>query len=81
MIPSGNTSDAELGNWLVKYIPKNRNIVRFLLAKKGMENVFYDKTLLVLARAVYLAAQWKKADSEYSSLHIKFEKELRISLI
>lgn len=80
VIPSGNTSDAELGNWLVKYIPKNRNIVRFLLAKKGMENVFYDKALLVLARAVYLAAQWKKADSEYSSLHIKFQKELRDQL-
>lgn len=80
VIPSGNTSDAELGNWLVKYIPKNRNIVRFLLAKKGMENVFYDKALLVLARAVYLAAQWKKADSEYSSLHIKFQKELRNQL-
>ncbi len=80
VIPSGNTSDAELGNWLVKYIPKNRNIVRFLLAQKGMENVFYDKALLVLARAVYLAAQWKKADSEYSSLHIKFQKELRDQL-
>ena len=80
VIPSGNTSDGELGKWLKTYITKYRNTVRFLLAKKGMENVFYDKALLVLARAVYLAAQWKKVDAEYASLHIKFQKELRDQL-
>ncbi len=80
VIPSGNTSDAELGKWLKTHITKNRNTVRFLLAKKGLENVFYDKALLVLARAVYLATQWKKADAEYASLHIKFQKELRDQL-
>ncbi|MEQ1622584.1 MAG: DUF499 domain-containing protein [Methylococcales bacterium] len=80
VIPSGNTTDAELGKWLKTHITKNRNTVRFLLAKKGLENVFYDKALLVLARAVYLAAQWKKADPEYASLHTKFQKELRDQL-
>lgn len=80
VIPSGNASDAELGKWLQTYITKHRNTVRFLLARKGMENVFYDKELLVLARAVYLAAQWKKADAEYATLHNKFQKELRNQL-
>lgn len=80
VIPSSNISDAELGKWLKTYIPKNRNTMRFLLAQKTLENVFYDKGLLVLARAVYLAAQWKKADLEYASLHIKFQKELRDQL-
>lgn len=80
VVPSSNVSDAELGKWLKTYVPKNRNTVRFLLAQRALENVFYDKSLLVLARAVYLAAQWKKADSEYSSLHIKYQKELRDQL-
>ncbi|MCD2451124.1 ATP-binding protein [Methylicorpusculum oleiharenae] len=80
VLPSSNVSDAELGKWLKAYVPKNRNTVRFLLAQKVLENVFYDKSLLVLARAVFLAAQWKKADSEYSSLHIKYQKELRDQL-
>ncbi len=81
VIPSGTTNSVEeLGKWLKKHITKNRNTVRFLLAKKDMENVFYDNTLLVLARAVYLAAQWKKTDVEYVSLHTKFQKELRDQL-
>ena len=80
VIPSSETNDADLGKWLKTHIAKNRNTVRFLLAKKGMENVFYDKELLVLARAVYLAAQWKRSDTEYSSLHNKFQKDLRDKL-
>ncbi len=77
VIPAGDVSDAELGKWLKNHITKNRNTVRFLLAKKGLENVFFDKTLLVLARAVFLADQWKKADTEYAALYNKFQKELR----
>lgn len=80
VIPSGNVGDAELGKWLKKNISKHRNTIRFLLPKKGMENVFYDKSLLVLARAVYLAGQWKKADSEYAGLYTKYQKELRDQL-
>ncbi|WP_432741486.1 DUF499 domain-containing protein [Methylobacter sp. G7] len=80
VIPASDVSDAELGKWLKNHITKNRNTVRFLLAKKGLENVFYDKTLLVLARAVFLADQWKKADTEYATLYSKFQKELRDQL-
>jgi len=80
VIPSGNASDADLGGWLKDFINKHRNTVRFLLPKQGTENVFYDKNLLVLARAVYLADQWKKADPSYSPLHIKYQKDLRDQL-
>ncbi len=76
-IPSGNVKDSELGQWLKSFVTKHRNTVRFLLPKKGMDNVFYDKALLVLARAVHLADQWKRADPAYSALHIKYQKELR----
>lgn len=80
VIPSANVTDAELGKWLAKFISKHRNIVRFLLPKKGTENIFYDKTLIVLARSVYLADQWKRADAAYSALHLKYQKELRDQL-
>jgi hypothetical protein len=77
VIPSANVSDAELGAWLKNHISKYRNTIRFLLAKKELDNVFYDRALLILARAVYLAAQWKKTDKEYLALHSKYQKELR----
>jgi hypothetical protein len=80
VIPASDVSDADLGKWLKNHITKNRNTVRFLLAKKGLENVFYDRSLLVLARAVFLADQWKKADVEYATLYSKFQKELRDKL-
>jgi hypothetical protein len=80
VIPASDVSDADLGKWLKNHITKNRNTVRFLLAKKGLENVFYDRSLLVLARAVFLADQWKKADTEYATLYNKFQKELRDQL-
>jgi hypothetical protein len=77
VIPSGNVSDADLGGWLKSFVTKHRNTVRFLLPKQGTDNVFYDRNLLVLARSVYLADQWKKADPAYSALHIKYQKDLR----
>lgn len=80
VMPASETNDVVLGEWLKNNITKNRNTLRFLLVKKGLENVFFDKSLLVLARAVYLADQWKKADAEYVSLYSKFQKELRDQL-
>jgi uncharacterized protein DUF499 len=77
IIPSGNVTDSELGGWLKTHISKNRNTVRFLLPEKNSGNIFYDKEILVTARAVYLANQWKQQDANYSKLHIKYQKELR----
>ncbi|NUD83896.1 hypothetical protein HUC42_30205, partial [Escherichia coli] len=39
-----------------------------------------DKSLLVLARAVYLASDWKNSEREYAQLHLKYQKELREQL-
>ncbi|MCK5791909.1 MAG: DUF499 domain-containing protein [Ketobacter sp.] len=80
VIPSPGATDADLGKWLKQFVSKHRNTVRFLLPKKGTEQVFYDKALIVLARAVHLADQWKKGDSAYSALHLKYQKELRDQL-
>ena len=45
--------EATLGKWLKDNMQENRNTIRFLLPQKGTGNVYYDRELLVLARAVY----------------------------
>jgi hypothetical protein len=80
VIPKGNVKTKELGAWLKEKVSKHRNTVRFILAKESLGPVFFDKGLLVLARAVYLAKQWKTADANYSVLHVKYQKELRDQL-
>jgi hypothetical protein len=80
VIPKGNVTIKELGIWLKEKVSKHRNTIRFILAKETLEPVFYDKGLLVLARAVYLAKEWKNADAKYSALYIKYQKELRDQL-
>lgn len=80
VIPKGNVKVKDLGMWLKEKVSKHRNTIRFILAKETMEPVFFDKGLLVLARAVYLAKQWKNADANYSALHVKYQKELRDQL-
>jgi hypothetical protein len=80
VIPKGDVKAKDLGTWLKEKVTKYRNTVRFILAKDGLDPVFYDKALLVLARAVYLAKGWKNGDSNYSALHVKYQKELRDQL-
>ncbi|MCC1497957.1 DUF499 domain-containing protein [Alcanivorax sp. 1008] len=80
VVPSTHASDADLGKWLKQFVSKNRNTVRFLLPKKGTDNIFYDKSLIVLARSVYLSNEWKRTDTVYSALHTKYQKELRDQL-
>ena len=77
VVPRGDVKSKELGIWIKEKLTKNRNAVRFILPKEGLEGVFYDKPLLVLARAVYLSKEWKNLDSNYSTLNLKFQKELR----
>jgi hypothetical protein len=50
------------------------------LPQKGSHNIYYDRELLVLARAVYLAMQWRKTDSAYTDLQKKFQAELSAKL-
>lgn len=69
--------EAALGAWLKHQLQRRRNAVRFLLPREGSENFFYDKDLVVLARAVFLAEQWKAQNPEFKRLHATFERELR----
>lgn len=69
--------DAVLGEWLRENLQTSRNVVRFLIPRDGSSNLFLDRDLLVLARCVYLAEQWKTQNSEYGRLQTKYQKELR----
>lgn len=68
-----------LGLWLKEHLQKKRNTVRFLLPKPGTENLYFDRDLIILARATSTAFGWSK-DPEYKRLHQKYQKELRDSL-
>jgi hypothetical protein len=78
VIPEAPTKiDAALGLWLRDNLHDSRNVARFLIPRDGSSNLFLDRDLLVLARCVYLAEQWKKQNSEYGKLQTKYQKELR----
>ncbi len=66
-----------LGKWLKDQMQKRRNAIRFLLPIEGSLNLFTDRDLLILARVVLLAEQWKTQNAEYRKLQEKYEKELR----
>lgn len=69
-----------LGGWLKNHLQQNRNTIRFLLLQKGNPSIYYDRELLVLARAVHLAMQWQKTDAAYIDLRKKFQGELSTKL-
>ncbi|MGP1308582.1 MAG: DUF499 domain-containing protein [Phycisphaerales bacterium] len=78
VLPEAPTKpEAAFGRWVRDYLPKNRNAVRFLLPQDGSTNIFGDRDLIVLARCVHLAEQWKTQNTEYSRLQAKYQKELR----
>jgi hypothetical protein len=68
--------ETTLGTWLKTHLQEGRNTIRFLLPVKGTDRIFNDKELLVLARTVYLAMQWKKEEPAYADLQRKFQVEL-----
>ncbi len=80
VIPKGDVKAKDLGIWLKEKVSKHRNTIRFILAKESLDPVFYDNGLLVLARAAYLAKEWKSSNVNYSELHAKYQKELRNQL-
>jgi hypothetical protein len=80
VMPKASLDNKELGEWLKTHVAKARNTLRFLLPRVGTGDIFYDKSLLVLARAVYLASDWKNSEREYAQLHLKYQKELREQL-
>ena len=74
---SPDETGSALGPWLREHLQVRRNAVRFLLPQAGSTNIYQDRDLLVLARAVLLAEQWKTQGAEYRRLLAKYERELR----
>lgn len=68
---------ARLGQWLKDHLQKGRNTVRFLLPRSGSSPIFYDRDLLILARAEMKALEWSSQSPEYRKLHNKYQGELR----
>jgi len=58
-----------LGPWLVAHVPVNRNMVRFLLPKDGLPNIYDDRDLIITARCAMLAKEWGDAESQYETLY------------
>ena len=69
-----------LGKWLKTHLQEGRNTIRFLLLQKGNPCIYHDRELLVLARAVSLAMEWKKTESVYAELQKKYQNELTTKL-
>ncbi len=65
--------EATLGVWLKQHLSQRRNTLRFLLPKKESSNIYFNRSLLVYARAVHLANQWKETDKAFSSLHTTYQ--------
>ncbi len=64
---------AKLGTWLKSHLTERRNIPRYLLPRREDGNIFFDTSLIVLARAVMTANSWKADGADYA----KLERELR----
>lgn len=77
VVPQPNAGNKKLGTWLKNHMSTQRNTVRFLLPNAASRSIFFDKQLLVLARAVYLATEWKGSNGEYNALLTRHQKELR----
>lgn len=65
-----------LGRWLKDHLQRKRNTIRFLLPQAGLENAYFDRSLLILARAAMKAREWASAP-EYKKLKQKYEGDLR----
>jgi hypothetical protein len=65
--------EATLGAWLKQHLPQHRNTLRFLLPKKTSANIYFDRDLIVYARAVYLANQWKETDPAFRPLYATYQ--------
>jgi hypothetical protein len=72
--------DERLGRWLKEHLTKRRNTVRFLLPRADMPSLFQDRNLIILARMVVKAQEWKASAPEYARLLTKYQGELRTIL-
>lgn len=72
--------DERLGRWLKDHVAKRRNTIRFLVPRAGTTNAYLDRDLVVLARAILKAQEWRAQSPEYGKLHGKYQHELRAML-
>jgi len=66
-----------LCKWLSQHVSVKRNTIRFLLPKQGINNIYRNYELLVLARAVLKAYQWKQSEPKYRPLYKQYQDKLR----
>jgi hypothetical protein len=69
-----------LGPWLVNYVPQNRNMIRFLLPKADLPEIFADRSLLITARCALLAREWQQTEPQYRDMQKRFEAALSTDL-
>lgn len=65
-----------LGPWLKEHVPSRRNTARFLLQRKDVPDLYTDEELILRARCICQAEEWK-AQAEYRPLFDRYTKELR----
>lgn len=66
-----------LGRWLIDHLQQRRNICRFVLPRHGSTNLYLDRDLIVMARAILKADEWRSQGLDYTKLHEKFERDIR----
>lgn len=69
--------DQRLGRWIKDHLQKRRNAIRFVIPRAECTNAFLDRDLIIMARAVLKAQEWKAQSPEYGKLERKYQGELR----
>lgn len=77
---SPEVENTALGTWLRDNISNRRNTLRFLLPRKGEPSIYFDRDLLVKARAALLAKEWQAENGEYRQLRQSYERKLTDTL-
>lgn len=77
-IPKNNGST--LGLWLKDHLQKLRNTVRFIYPRTDLGNLFINRQIVVMARAVLKAKEWANQNRDYEKLRSKFQGELQAIL-
>lgn len=81
VLPQAPKNSGEtLGPWLAERVNRNRNMVRFLLPKADAPPLYEDRDLIILARCALLSKEWMAAESQYTELHRRFDRDLRKAL-
>ena len=66
--------DQRLGRWIKDHLQKRRNAVRFVIPRSESTNVFLDRDLIIMARAVLKAQEWKAQSPEYGKLRTEVSR-------